>query len=46
MDQLLPIGPRAGAIYSRLFKLTQQHTAGFTENGIGPAPPKTGTDYE
>ena len=23
---------RAGAIYSRLFKYTQKHTAGFTEN--------------
>ena len=33
-----PIGPifhnwaRAGVIYSQLFKYTQQHTAGFTEN--------------
>ena len=27
-----PIGPRAEVIYSRQFKYTQQHTAGFTEN--------------
>ena len=26
----------AGVIYSRLFKYTQQSTAGFTENNIGP----------
>jgi len=25
-------GPRAGVIYSRLFKYIQQHTSGFTEN--------------
>jgi len=25
-----PMGPRAGFIYSRLFKYTQQHTTGFT----------------
>ena len=36
LDQLLPIGPPAGVIYSWLFKYTQQHTAGFTENSIGP----------
>jgi hypothetical protein len=29
---LKPIGPSAGVISSRLFKNTQQHTAGFTEN--------------
>jgi hypothetical protein len=31
-----PIGPCAGVIYSRLFKYAQQHTAGFTDNIIGP----------
>jgi hypothetical protein len=36
MDSFLPIGPRTGVIYSRLFKYTQQHTACFTENSIGP----------
>ena len=30
-------GCRAGVIHFRLFKYTQQHTAGFTENSIGPA---------
>jgi len=40
LDQLLPIGPHNADIYSLLFKYTQQHTAGFTENSIGPAPPK------
>ena len=29
---LKPIEPHAGVIYSWLFKYTQQHTAGFTEN--------------
>jgi len=29
-------GPRAGVIYSRLFKYTDQHTACFSENCIGP----------
>ena len=33
---LKPIGPRAVVIYSRLFKYTHQHTAGFTENSVGP----------
>ena len=32
-------GPRAGVVYFRLFNYTQ-HTAGFTENNWGPAPPK------
>ena len=32
LDQLVPIGPRAGDIYSRLFKFTQQHTSCFTDN--------------
>ena len=31
MDELLPIRPWAGVIYSWLFRYTQ-HTAGFTEN--------------
>jgi hypothetical protein len=31
-NKLLPIGPRAGFIYSQLFKYTQQHTIGFTGN--------------
>jgi hypothetical protein len=35
-NHLLPIGPRSGVIYSWLFKYTQQHTVGFTENSIGP----------
>ena len=38
---LNPIGPRAegshaGVVYYRLFKYTQQHTACFKENNIGP----------
>ena len=35
---LKPIGPiaRICAIYPRLFKCTQQHTAGFTENNSAP----------
>ena len=37
---LKPIGPRAGVIYSWLFKYIQQHTARFTEDSTGPAPPK------
>ena len=32
LNQLLAIGPCAGAIYSWLFKYTQQHIAGLTEN--------------
>ena len=34
LSQLGPalMGPSAWVIYSRLFKYTQQHTAGFTEN--------------
>ena len=37
-----PIWPRDGVIYSWLFKYAQQHTAGFTQNNIVPAPPKAG----
>ena len=33
---LKPIGPRAGVIYYWLYKYTQQHTAGFTENNWTP----------
>jgi len=33
-------GPRAGVIFSGQLKYTRKHTAGFTENNIGPAPPK------
>ena len=49
MDQLLTIGPvlkwpRTGAIYSRLFKYTQQQTAGFNCSQLGPAPPKATPD--
>jgi hypothetical protein len=33
LDQLLQIGPRAGVIYYRVFKYTQQHTP------IGSIPP-------
>ena len=29
-------GQSARVVYSRLFKYTQLHTAGFTENSIGP----------
>ena len=40
LKPILPIAPnwepRAGVIYSRLFKYTQQHTAGFTENNSFP----------
>jgi len=36
LDQLLPVGQRAGLICSRLFKFTQQHTACFTENNWVP----------
>ena len=36
LDQLFQIGPRAGVIYSWLFKYTQQHTACFTENNWAP----------
>ena len=36
LHQLLSIGPRAGNIYSRLFRYTQQHTAGFTETNWAP----------
>ena len=36
LNQLLPIRPRVGVIYSWLFRYTQQHTACFTENSIGP----------
>jgi hypothetical protein len=32
---LQPIGPRAGVIYCRLFKYTQQHTADFTQLWLG-----------
>jgi hypothetical protein len=36
LDQLLPIGHRAGVIYYQLFKYKQQHTADFTENNWVP----------
>ena len=45
---LSQLGPRSGVIYSWLFKYTQQHTAGFTENSNYfhivwvLAPPNTG----
>jgi hypothetical protein len=32
LSQLPPTVPRAGVIYSRLFKYIQQHTAGLTDN--------------
>ena len=35
LDQLFPIRPCTKVIYSRQFNYTQ-HTAGFTENCIGP----------
>ena len=35
-------GYRAGVIYSRLFKYTQQHTAGCYREPLGPTPPKGG----
>jgi hypothetical protein len=35
-------GYRAGVIYSRLFKYTQQHTAGCYREPLGPTPPKAG----
>ena len=37
-----PFGHRAGVIYSRLFKYTQQHNAGFRENNWAPMPLKVG----
>jgi hypothetical protein len=36
LNQLFPIGPRAGVIYSWLLKYTLQHTTGVTENNWGP----------
>ena len=36
IGQIAPNWVRAGVIYSWLFKYTQQHTVGFTENNIGP----------
>ena len=36
LNQMLPIWPLDGVIYSWLFKYTQQHTAGFTENSWNP----------
>jgi hypothetical protein len=36
IDQLLPIDSHVGVIYYRLFKFTQQHTAGLTENNWSP----------
>ena len=36
-DQLLPIGSRA-SIYYLLFKYTQQHATGFTEQHFDPSP--------
>ena len=39
LKQIGPIAPnwvRTAVIYSWLFKYTQQHTVGFTENSIGP----------
>jgi len=45
LDKLLLIGPRAGVIYSRLFKYTQQHIAGFTEEQLGPEPHKADPIY-
>jgi len=39
--QLLLIGPRVHVIYYRLFKYTQQHTAGCTENSIGQSNNKS-----
>ena len=33
---IVTIGTHPGVIYSRLFKYTQQYTAGFTESNIGP----------
>jgi len=35
-DSQVSIGPRDEVFYYRLFKYTQQHTACFTENSIGP----------
>ena len=40
----IPIWPRDGIIYSRLFKYTQQ-TAGYTENNWVPPSPKTDPQY-
>jgi hypothetical protein len=36
LDQLLPIGSHDRVVYSRMFKYTQQYTAGFTENNWYP----------
>ena len=36
IDQFLPIDSHVGVIYYRLFKYTQQHTAGLTENNWAP----------
>jgi len=44
LDQLLLISPRAGVIYSWLFKYAQQHTAGYTENNISFAPHSAGPE--
>lgn len=40
LDQLLLIRPSARVIYSGLFKDTQQHSACFYREQLGPAPPK------
>ena len=40
-----PIEPHAGVIYYRLFKHTQQHTAGL-QRTIGTPPPKAGPEYD
>lgn len=34
LSQLLPIGSHDRVVYSRMFKYTQQYTAGFTGNII------------
>ena len=36
LDQLLPIGPRAGAIHYPLFKYTQQYAATFRSALVNP----------
>jgi hypothetical protein len=38
---MLPIGPRAGIIYSGLFKYTQQQQQVLQRTSLGPVPPNT-----
>jgi len=42
LKPIVLIGLIAGVIYSRLFKYTQQHNAGFREKNLTPMPPKVG----